>query len=440
MIKYVKYLISVMLIAVVYGGWAIYNENVNLQSQLGRKIQNNFHSLWSTNKMLANELAVAAITGDPEYAKVLLFNINRNSYSINRNWDWNLIELFEGDDLLGIYENMGTLSEGLLNKLPSQQLSQQEREQIKLAYQYLRTIDDGLTEIWSLGLNEHDWVDIINYPHVKKIIHNTTNNLSRLPKIQVKGAPRKDIEEIKKFTGEKVSLEQATQVVKKFIGPELAEKYDFALGGEGSDEFGNTYYSIFPQVKGTNRLAEDVEFDVSVQGGHLIEYNKGQGNFEKEAKYDNPAIDVVKAEEIALGYLKRWRPEIAMELIQTQRSDELVYFIFAAKSGSIPVYQDAVQISISLDKGELINFDALLFYRSYRPNRQIGVPVLTKDEARKKILPSVEVTDEGLAVILNRERLEVLAYKFNTKKEPKLTIFINAITGNEDSIGILVSE
>lgn len=417
-----------------YLGWTIYEENTKLTSQLGEEKQDKFHQLWATNKWMTDNLAVASVTTDPNLRKEMILSMNQKSFALTRLWDWGFRDLFETRDIHFFYSDIVTLSGNILAKEPSQSFSEQELKQLKLAHDYLTIIDDSLSKVWDLKLSREEWIDIMQHPKVQSIARNAANELSQLPALDVKPKSQKHVEPIRQYTGEKVSLDEAVQKAKEFIGSKMSGKYDWRQSGGGSDQYGNEYYKISPITKGTNRLAEDIEIEVSVQGGHIIRYSKGMGNPEKEEKYGEPKFSVKEAEEVAYQYLKRWKADIEMQLIETRKRGSVVSFIFGSEIKGIPVYHDRIEMTVALDKGDLIRFDAWLFYRSYRPDREIPEPELTMDQARQKIHPDVEVHDEGMAVIRNRERSEVLTYRFREKRKPNMIIFINAINGEEELI------
>ncbi len=112
---------------------------------------------------------------------------------------------------------------------------------------------------------------------------------------------------------------------------------------------------------------------------------------------------------------------------------------FAYEKDGILYYTDLVKVSVALDDGEVLAFDA----RGYIMNhtiRSFGDPTLTVSEAAD--IMSKFLTRQGwrLCVIPTSYQQEMLTYEFRAKgrNSENLLIYINADTGVEENILILL--
>lgn len=116
-------------------------------------------------------------------------------------------------------------------------------------------------------------------------------------------------------------------------------------------------------------------------------------------------------------------------------SDGVCTVNFAYEQNGIICYPDLVKISVTLDAGKVIGFDA----RGYLMNhftRTDTKPALSEEEAAKKISPSLVKKSAKLCIIPTDSEGEVLCYEFlcRGKKDEDVLIYINAATGAEENI------
>ncbi|MCD7772794.1 MAG: germination protein YpeB [Ruminococcus sp.] len=112
---------------------------------------------------------------------------------------------------------------------------------------------------------------------------------------------------------------------------------------------------------------------------------------------------------------------------------------FAYCKDNVIYYADLVKVSVALDNGEILAFDA----RGYITNhydRSFDEEQITADEAADKVSPKLEVISSQQAVIPTDSGSELLCYEFKTKSETDadVLVYINCETGAEEQILILV--
>lgn len=111
---------------------------------------------------------------------------------------------------------------------------------------------------------------------------------------------------------------------------------------------------------------------------------------------------------------------------------------YAYSDNGVCCYTDLVKVSVAMDNGEILGYDARGFLvnhqkRSYKDDR---ISVL---DAQKKVSPLLEVLSRQLAVIPSDSTEELLCYEFKCRTEEgtNVLVYVNAYTGKEEQILIL---
>lgn len=107
---------------------------------------------------------------------------------------------------------------------------------------------------------------------------------------------------------------------------------------------------------------------------------------------------------------------------------------FALSQGEVILYPDQVKVTVALDTGEIIGFEALQYYMAHH-DRTLPTPKLTPDEAKAKVSGDLTVESVRLALIPRADVKEVLTYEVIGKHGANLYhVYINALTGDEEQI------
>lgn len=111
---------------------------------------------------------------------------------------------------------------------------------------------------------------------------------------------------------------------------------------------------------------------------------------------------------------------------------------YAYDDNGICCYTDLIKVSVAMDNGEILGYDARGFLvnhekRSYNDDR---ISVL---DAQEKVSPMLEVLSRQLAVIPSDSTEELLCYEFRCQAEDgsHVLVYVNAYTGKEEQILIL---
>lgn len=111
---------------------------------------------------------------------------------------------------------------------------------------------------------------------------------------------------------------------------------------------------------------------------------------------------------------------------------------FAGTLGDKTVYTDLIKVSVALDNGEILGFDA----RGYIVNhyeREDTAPAKSIEEAKQVISPLLTINKSKLAIIPSKGLDEVLAYEFNctSRNDTNVLVYVNADTLEEEQILLL---
>lgn len=114
---------------------------------------------------------------------------------------------------------------------------------------------------------------------------------------------------------------------------------------------------------------------------------------------------------------------------------------FAYVQDGVVCYPDLVKISVALDDGTLQSFDASGYLSSHIA-RELKEPAVNADAARTKVPQDVSILGEGLTIIPTAGKSEVACYEFECqdKNEQRYLIYVNAQTGQQEKIFILLQD
>lgn len=111
---------------------------------------------------------------------------------------------------------------------------------------------------------------------------------------------------------------------------------------------------------------------------------------------------------------------------------------FAAKQDGVVCYTDLIKVSVALDNGEILGFDA----RGYIVNhheRSFPAQKITEAQAKKLLSPLLTVEKTKLALIPAESTKEVLCHEFTCKTDEgtRVLVYVGVESGKEEQILIL---
>jgi len=172
---------------------------------------------------------------------------------------------------------------------------------------------------------------------------------------------------------------------------------------------------------------ETITLGISLQAGQPVWMVNSRSIGEAKVTLDN-------ALETAARFLDE-RGFKGMESTYYETRSNTAIYNFAATQGGIILYPDLIKVSIALDNGRVVGFDASNYWMNHR-QRELAAPALTVETARNKLsLKLTDVSPGRLALIPKTVDLEVLTYEFQGKMDQDtFLIYINALTGEEERV------
>lgn len=215
-----------------------------------------------------------------------------------------------------------------------------------------------------------------------------------------------------------VTLEQATEKAAMLLGVEAWEVSSTDTGEEGK----MPSYCFWTE----NGYAA-----VTKQGGYLNYMIKSRNVRDDE-------IEEEEAVRLAQLYLDSLGIE-NMESTYYEEYNNVLCVNFAYKDGDTICYTDLIKVSVAMDNGEILGFDARGFIVNHY-ERDLAEPAISETEAQGKLSPFLKVTDSRLALIPTDSVEEKLCWEFKcgTDDDETILVYINAQTGVEEEILILL--
>ncbi|OAS86360.1 germination protein YpeB [Metabacillus litoralis] len=222
-----------------------------------------------------------------------------------------------------------------------------------------------------------------------------------------------------KLEGKEISKETAIKIAKTFVQNKVTD-LKVTENGEGSS-FG--FYSVSMHDKENNT---DIDMDLTKKGGHPVYLVQNRDIKEN-------VISLNEASNNAREFLNDHGFE-DLDLFESAQYDNIGVFSFVSIVDGVRIYPDSIRMKVALDDGQVIGLSARDYLAAHK-KREIPKPNISKEEAAKRLNPSLEVQQDRLAIIINELGQEVLCYEFlGTINADTYRIFIDAENGMEEKI------
>ncbi len=175
----------------------------------------------------------------------------------------------------------------------------------------------------------------------------------------------------------------------------------------------------------------EINIAVTKYGGLLAYLVDSRGAAERKLTPED-------ATKIGTEYLKKLGVE-SLTSTYYEVSSNICTVNFAHKEGDVVCYTDLIKVGVSLDDGRVSFYDG----RGYIVNhheRSLPKPTLTKAQAAKSLAKGLTVEGTKLSLIPSTGLSERLCYEFKAtgRKGEQLLIYVNALTGAEEQLLILI--
>lgn len=176
---------------------------------------------------------------------------------------------------------------------------------------------------------------------------------------------------------------------------------------------------------------ENTAVAVTKKGGYLL-YLLAD-TFSGETK-----VKETEAIETAKNYLNKFGYG-SMKESYYFNSDGICTINFAYTSDNVIFYSDLIKVSVSLDKNEVVSVDCTGYLMNHK-KREIPENTISIEAAKQSISKILTVKNCRIAFIPMNDGNEVFTYEFlcNDKGENDVLVYINAVTGDEADIKLLL--
>lgn len=174
--------------------------------------------------------------------------------------------------------------------------------------------------------------------------------------------------------------------------------------------------------------------EVTCQGGQVLEYflDRAPGQ---------PTMDASLGVELAQNYLANWGFAQMAPSYHIQREGLLTVHLAAVMDG-VFCYPDLVKVTIGLDTGKLLGYEAH-GYLTRHYDRALPAPTVTEAQARTAVPQSLAILAVQPALIPTAGGTrEVLTweYKCQSADDRHVLVYVNAQTGQQQNILLLLED
>lgn len=214
-----------------------------------------------------------------------------------------------------------------------------------------------------------------------------------------------------------ISKEKALEIASDFIGIDKSTlRFDSETNGV---------------IETYNFFVDSINISICKKGGAVL-YLLGSSSAGESVISPEQAVENAKNFLLAKGY-----ENMKESYYSTQ--DGICTVNFAYENEGVICYPDLIKLSVSLETGNIISFDA----RGYIMNHTDRPPVQSKisaDEAKMSVSDYLTVMSSRLAVIPTDYKTEKTAYEFHCKTpdEQEVLVYIDVLTAKEDDILLLL--
>ena len=220
-----------------------------------------------------------------------------------------------------------------------------------------------------------------------------------------------------------VDENEARRRVSAFLGIQNGRVYPC-----GKSEGSIPAYLFAADISGGQLYAE-----VSVKGGEIISLVCSRTPYVAELSTDEA---LGKARE----FLERKGFTDMTESYYTV-SGNILTVNYAWQQDGVICYSDLIKVGVALDNGSIVGFEARGYITTHY-ERELPEVTVSAEQARQLVAPGLKVLSEGLALVPTDGKYEIMCHEFKCETEDgqHYIIYVNAVTGEQEKILILIED
>ena len=180
-----------------------------------------------------------------------------------------------------------------------------------------------------------------------------------------------------------------------------------------------------------NDRANTVTCAVTKKGGFISYFIKSEQP-QKSVLSVSEAVDIADKFLSDNGYKN-------MKVTYFEKLQNTITVNFAYYIDKITCYTDLMKVTVSLENGDVLGWDATGYIVNHQP-RSFPERVMSVRECKKRLSPYLECRTSGMALIPTEGGGEQYCYEYKCRSEDgrDILVYINAQTGREEQILILL--
>lgn len=201
---------------------------------------------------------------------------------------------------------------------------------------------------------------------------------------------------------------------------------------------------IFDFVSESGGALPTWDFSARVDGGELFVRVSKAGGLVVELLNSRPVAEQILTREQAIETAAAFLEEQGypgMAESYDIRQGNILTVNFAATQDGVICYPDLIKVSVALDNGRIVGFEAQGYLTNHTP-RSLDAPAVSAAKAREWVSPDLTILSHQPALIPTGGKYEVLCHEFKcrTPDGKHYIIYVNAATGQEQKILILLED
>ncbi|WP_429840949.1 germination protein YpeB [Brevibacillus sp. FIR094] len=427
----------VALIGAGVWGYQEHNEKNSVLIKAENSYQRAFHDLTYHVDKLHDELGKSLVVNSRRQMTPILTNVWRLSYAAQADVGQLPLTLMAFSKTEEMLSRVADFSYRVaVRDLDKQPLSQSEYKTLKSLHTQAKDIQDELRKVQTLAMDKQlRWMDVETAlaSNKSKEDNSIIDGFQTIEKkvqeypdldwgVGIQSLDKKKQQRIKGIDGKAATKEEAEKNALAFLGLKPGDaKVEVNENGKGQEY---SAYSVRVTPKGHKT---GINLDVTKRGGKVVWMMNERGVGEEK-------LDMTQAEEKGRVFLRNHGFD-NMQVSEIDSYDRNALFTFVPVQDGVRIYPDGVVVEIALDNGEVTALNSTEYLFNHK-KRILSEPRLTKEEARKKVNPSVKVTDQRLALIEGKnDGKEVLTWEMTGSFEGNsYMVYINAMNGDEEEV------
>lgn len=429
---------TILILIIIIGMllYRMYNMNTDTKNEQNTSYDMAFYQLIDYVENVENFLAKATISTSSEAGAETLTHVWREAdlaVSCLSQLPLNIEQLNKTAKFLNqVSEYSYSLSRKNIYK---EELKQEDLDNLNELHKYSLELRDNLNDIADkLSSGQIAWQEVKNndgeYTRQVDSISQVSftdidNNFNEFAGLIYDGAFSEHIElqDKKGLPDKEISEEEAENTIKDIYKDKIEN-----IQRNGLIEQGNIAVYQF-EIKEKDK-EEKTYISISKKGGKIVLLNKNREVIDENLSRE-------EANQIGKEYLKNIGfPDMVETYYQTQENIITINYVY--EQNKIAVYPDLIKVKIALDDGEILGIESTGYLNSHE-ERTDTTATITKEQAKAKLNPKLEIKSEKLAIIPTEWKTEILCYEFKGKvDETEFLVYINAKNGREENILVII--